>query len=324
MRDRTTVITEIKQAVSRERQAALQVLILLREIDADEHYLEMGFPSLFEFATQELGYSTGAAHRRIQSMRLLGNHPEIAPRIESGELSLCVAAKTQSFFRKENQRLREAGAAHLSMDVQSQVIQSMLGSSARECEQKLILISPQATIPTDKTRQIGNDQILIQFVADRALMTKLDKLKFLTSHRNFEGDYKALFHELADIALKKIDPAAKSASVKDVADADAAAADAPKINSNVGKNQARQPAIRMASRYIPAPTRRLIWVRDRGRCTYIDTVTGRSCKSRHALEYDHILPYAHGGDSRAENLRLRCRAHNQFTARQQGLNRPVN
>lgn len=40
----------------------------LCEIESDRHYLAMGYSSLFEFATRELGYSAGAAFRRILSM----------------------------------------------------------------------------------------------------------------------------------------------------------------------------------------------------------------------------------------------------------------
>jgi len=34
------------------------------------------------------------------------------------------------------------------------------------------------------------------------------------------------------------------------------------------------------------------------------------------LEFDHVLEIARGGVSTVENLRLRCRPHNQFTAEQ--------
>jgi hypothetical protein len=32
------------------------------------------------------------------------------------------------------------------------------------------------------------------------------------------------------------------------------------------------------------------------------------------LEYDHIVPVAHGGKSTVENVRMRCRGHNQYEA----------
>jgi Holliday junction resolvasome RuvABC DNA-binding subunit len=41
---------------------------------------------------------------------------------------------------------------------------------------------------------------------------------------------------------------------------------------------------------------------------------GRRCRERRFLEFDHVRPFARAGETTAENLRLRCRAHNQFAA----------
>jgi hypothetical protein len=67
------------------------------------------------------------------------------------------------------------------------------------------------------------------------------------------------------------------------------------------------------SRHIPAGVRRAVWKRDRGRCTFVGD-SGRRCSARSGIEFDHIDPVARGGESTAANLRLRCRAHNQFEA----------
>ncbi|MCM2276452.1 MAG: hypothetical protein NDJ89_00055 [Oligoflexia bacterium] len=131
MRNREVVLSELKSAVQQERECALRVLHLLQEVDADRHYLEMGFPSLFEFATRELGYSPGAAMRRIQAMRLMKTMPEIEGKIQEGSLSLCVASKTQSFFRQEDQRRRDEGQVKLSPATKREIVQSMLGASTR-------------------------------------------------------------------------------------------------------------------------------------------------------------------------------------------------
>ena len=53
--------------------------------------------------------------------------------------------------------------------------------------------------------------------------------------------------------------------------------------------------------------------RDRGRCTFVGD-GGKRCDSRERLEYDHVHPVARGGRTTVENLRLRCRAHDQFEA----------
>jgi HNH endonuclease len=43
---------------------------------------------------------------------------------------------------------------------------------------------------------------------------------------------------------------------------------------------------------------------------------GHRCEERKGLEFDHIEPVARGGKSTIDNLRLRCRAHNQLSAEQ--------
>lgn len=57
------------------------------------------------------------------------------------------------------------------------------------------------------------------------------------------------------------------------------------------------------TRYIPKVIQAHVWQRDGGACT--------KCGSTFALEYDHIKPFAMGGKSTVENLRLLCRACNQ-------------
>jgi 5-methylcytosine-specific restriction endonuclease McrA len=66
-------------------------------------------------------------------------------------------------------------------------------------------------------------------------------------------------------------------------------------------------------RYVPAEIRRTVCQRDGGRCTFVGN-NGHRCESRERLEFDHVIPVARGGRTTAENLRQRCRAHNQFEA----------
>ncbi len=68
-----------------------------------------------------------------------------------------------------------------------------------------------------------------------------------------------------------------------------------------------------ASRHIPAAVAREVYVRDQGRCSFV-SATGRRCDCRVFLEVDHAVPWALGGAPTPENLRLRCRSHNQLHA----------
>jgi hypothetical protein len=67
------------------------------------------------------------------------------------------------------------------------------------------------------------------------------------------------------------------------------------------------------SRHIPASVRRAVWARDGGQCAFVGT--GNRCAARGFLEFHHRVPFAEGGESTAENIELRCKAHNLHEAR---------
>ena len=69
---------------------------------------------------------------------------------------------------------------------------------------------------------------------------------------------------------------------------------------------------RIISRHIPSYLRKYIWKRDGGRCAYVHGETKRRCSSKYLLQIDHIQPFALGGKTEKENLRLLCAAHNQY------------
>ena len=68
-------------------------------------------------------------------------------------------------------------------------------------------------------------------------------------------------------------------------------------------------------RTIPAAVKRAVTARDKGRCTFTNE-KGERCPARSGLEFDHEKPVAKGGETIVENVRLRCRAHNQLAAEQ--------
>jgi hypothetical protein len=65
------------------------------------------------------------------------------------------------------------------------------------------------------------------------------------------------------------------------------------------------------SRHIPADVKRAVYLRDRGRCTFVGA-SGHRCKERGFIQFHHLVPYAVGGESTVENLCLRCSTHNQL------------
>ena len=69
---------------------------------------------------------------------------------------------------------------------------------------------------------------------------------------------------------------------------------------------------RPGSRDIPAHVDRTVWLRDGGQCAF-EGAKAR-CPERSFLEFHHLTPWAAGGPPSAENISLRCRAHNAYEA----------
>ena len=75
----------------------------------------------------------------------------------------------------------------------------------------------------------------------------------------------------------------------------------------------REPQPATSPRHIPTRVMREVWQRDQGRCTFVSEA-GRRCPATRHIQFDHVLEVARGGEATVENLRLRCRPHNQHTA----------
>ncbi len=68
------------------------------------------------------------------------------------------------------------------------------------------------------------------------------------------------------------------------------------------------------SRHIPTRIKQRVWKRDHGRCVFVGS-NGKRCNSDYLLQFDHYpVPFARGGKSTADNLRLLCAKHNRHTA----------
>jgi 5-methylcytosine-specific restriction endonuclease McrA len=308
------LLSTLKLQVENERKLLMEILYSLQEVEARNLHLEMGYPDLYTFAMKELSYSSGAAYRRISAMRLLKSVPEIASKLESGELGLENASQAQSYFRKEDQARREQGLEKLSLNEKREVVSELLNKSTREGLRLLTERAPDITTPAEKLKALPDQKTMIQFVASSELMDKLEELKHLLAHQNFEGRMDILIEKLADIALKKLRPASSPAPGMIATGRKVATrsqTDALKLNPMRTK--------KLRSRYIPAQIRKQVLLRDQSGCTYQDPKTGRVCGARHGLQLDHLTPFSWGGEHSVDNLALRCGAHNRFRAEQMRL-----
>ena len=290
------LLSATRRLVQEERRLTLEILHHLREIDRRRLYAELKFSSLFDYCVKELGYAGGSAQRRIDSMRLLRELPEIEERIEAGTLNLSLISQACKFFRHEEVRSPEA---------KREVIEAITDKSCREAERELVSRAkePAKLIP-EKVRQISASHSELKLVVDQELLDQLEELKGLLGHQIPGASLTDLIRYSASLALKKhrVKPPKHPLPT-------------PAVESPTKPESA--PLAKSPERHPRKPTaemRRQVWHRDGGRCTYSNPQTGQRCGSTYALEPDHRVPYAQGGPTTVENLRLRCRAHNQYAA----------
>ena len=93
-----------------------------------------------------------------------------------------------------------------------------------------------------------------------------------------------------------------------------------KLEQNELKKPTRRERGSKRQRYIPRKVKEQVIERAGHRCEYVNE-KGERCSARTNLEWDHVRPIAHGGESGADNIQRLCRAHNQMRARQCGLSR---
>ncbi len=80
------------------------------------------------------------------------------------------------------------------------------------------------------------------------------------------------------------------------------------------KNREKETKVARRSRYISQNDKQIVRARSGHQCEYVDPTTQRRCESRYLLQVDHVKPYACGGSSDLNNLRMLCAVHNQFLA----------
>jgi hypothetical protein len=270
------VLSRTEALAERERQALSELLVFLEEVDRRKLYCERKCGSIFQYCVKVLKYSEASAQRRIDAMKLNRELPEIKSKIESGELNLSVVSQAQKFFRNEAKISNQIG-----MESKKEILGRLSGKSRRESERELLSLSaqPEIHIP-DHTRAVSQTHTQVQFVANDEQMALFEKARGLLAHSNPNMSWAELFQKVAEIALQKIDPQRSVSPPRKLQD--------PR------------------KRLVNAGLKREIWKRDHGKCL--------KCGSQHALELDHIIPWALGGETSGENLRLLCRACNQRRA----------
>jgi hypothetical protein len=141
------------------------------------------------------------------------------------------------------------------------------------------------------------ESYLVRLTIGKSLHDKLRHAQVLLSHSVPSGDVAQVLERALDSLIARLERGKNGSGVR-------------------GKSESRRSSPRLSStgsRHILAEVRRAVWKRDQAQCTFVGT-EGHRCGEKRFLELDHVEPHARGSEATVDNLRLRCRAHNQLEA----------
>ena len=333
------LLAEAVRAAGDERRATADLVALLAEVDARRLYLGQGYPSLFAWCTGALQLSEPAAYSRITAARAARRHPMILRLLADGDVTLTTVTLLAAHLTDENHEAVVDAARHKSKrDVErlvaSLVPQPDIPSSVRKVPSAPLRTSarlldetgptaadrtspaaPDAPLPEalhsmnaspdaragrqqvapaapahSVVAPLASDRYLLKITLTAEARNKLDRARDLLRHAVPSGDPAVIVDRALTVLVEQLEKSRRAA---------------------VRRPRAR-PHAPKTSRHVPASVKRAVWARDDGRCAFVGT-DGR-CRETGWLELHHVVPFARGGPTTAENLELRCRAHNAYEA----------
>jgi hypothetical protein len=180
-----------------------------------------------------------------------------------------------------------------------------LGEISRHCDGKY---DPNVEISTPDemaAKVVFEKMYEIRFAGDEELMELMAWMKSHLSNRLPKGvNFLEMFKYAMRYVREREDLALRAERRKKKA----------KPKGAVPRKSSKNNFNAQTSRHIPARVKEAVWVKDKGRCAFVGP-GDRRCNSTHNLQFDHFpIPFARGGPSTANNLRLLCAKHNRHTA----------
>jgi hypothetical protein len=313
------LLSRLKTLITRGNVNTAEVLACIAEVDARKLYLPAGYPSMYHYCLQELHLCEQAAFKRILAARTARRFPAIFEAVAGGRLHLSAIVLLASHLTQENADELIAAATHRTKaeieyliaerfprpDVLSWV-QEMPPSAAPSTEPpspahgavqlspgKVDASSVSARVdPPVRAKPLSGQSFEVQFTFGKSAHEKLQYAQELLSHQVPQGDVAAVVERALDALIPQLEKRKFAATGKP-----------------------RPPRHRSSAnpRHIPARVKRAVWERDHGQCTFVSD-TGHRCLARSRLEFDHVQEVSCGGETTVAGIRLRCRAHNQYTA----------
>ncbi len=305
------LLRNLNHDVSTDHESTALRIAQIGEADARRLYVEAGYPSMHAYCVDKFNYTDDATYKRIQIARAARQFPQLYHAIADGRLHLTGARTLAPYLTAEcADELIAAASRRTARQIEALLmhrfarpgravfdsVTAVLPSPAPLLTAAAAFDAPTAPAPPVPAQQVSRplEHYRLEMTIDGEMREELEYAQSLLGHGAGEPAKilrQALKHYIALLEKRKF-----------------AATDRPRRATASERTNEH-------SRYVPAHAKRTVWERDGGRCTFV-TADGVRCPARKGLEFDHIVLFARGGESTVENLRLRCRVHNQYEAEQ--------
>jgi hypothetical protein len=346
----TTLLRDLHAIVSRDRATTAELLAHIAEVEVRRLHVPLAYSSMFVYCVKALGFSEDVAFKRIRAARAARQFPQIFTAVAEGRLHVSGIVLLKPYLNPETAaELLQAAENKTKSEIErllahrfpqpdvatrvrrlpvqrsrGQTSESAQGVVEPSTSQGLLDTIPADTLATRpveapaakglelrssssqvapgpvasdpqpaKVKPIAPERFALQVTIAQSTRDKLRRAQELLSHQIPSGN-------VADVLDRALD-----ALIGQLEKRKWAATDRPRERPSPSKDK----------RHIPARIQRAVWERDGGCCTFT-AEDGRRCAERTMLEFDHVDEVARGGTATLEGIRLRCRAHNQYTAEQ--------
>jgi len=325
---------ELEESIAQDCPHTARQVALIGEVERRRLYAPAGYPSMYRYCVGKLRLSEDAAYKRIQVARAARRYPAVLAALADGRVHLTGLNLIAAHLKELDPALVDellTAATHRTKKEIEQLLVERFPKADLKAEVRAI---PQATPASGPTTgrpeqpqldantegelapaQVGDPVIPshveslhpaepparvaplapqrygVQFTLDQAGLDLLQQVQDLLGHEVPRGD-------LAEVFVRALK---------------AYAAVLEKQRHSATENPRTPRRQKSGSRHVAAHVKRAVRKRDKGQCTYVSE-SGHRCEARSDLHYDHIQPYARGGDATVSNVRLRCNAHNQYEA----------
>lgn len=316
------------------------LLTRITEIDRRQLYRREGYPSMYSYMIQEWHLTEDAAYKRIHAARAAQRFPAVLIALAEGRLpmrgvlmlarhltsanadELVAAATHKSRFEIQQllaerfpqpdlpERLQTIGSRppaatelqpspgmldqlapeQVQVTIPEQLAHGQTDAPSRELTRTESPERIQPPAPAERVTPLAPKRFGLECTLDQETFDLLRRAQALMGHQNPSEEIAPVIKRALELLVGHLERQKFAAT------------------AHPGRSRGCTSA-----RRIPAAVKRAVWERDGGRCTFVSD-GGKRCTALAMLEFDHLDPVARGGATTADNVRLLCRAHNQYAA----------